>query len=96
MRDIDIQINKARISSFHVYLKDNLPRVSATIELLTIAGMKISEYSIDSESWQESNKFDLPSSIINPILKITDDLEKIVATHCQSSQKLIAEVINAN
>lgn len=92
MRDIDIQINKARISSFHCYLKDNIPRVSATIELLTVTGMKISEYTLDSESWQESNKFDLPSSLINPILKITDDLEKIVSAHCQSSQKLLAAV----
>lgn len=90
MREIDIQISKAKIQSVHIIFKEDLPQISVCIGLYTSSAMKISEYSIDTHAWDENRRFEVPPDIIAPILRITDSLEKIVAAHCQSSQKILA------
>lgn len=96
MKKIDIQINHAKILNFSVVHGDPLPAVSATIGLFTPNGLKISEYSLSTNHWKESMKFDLPPEVIGPILQITDALERIVTAHCQSQQKLLSVVANGN
>lgn len=79
-----------------VTLKDDLPEVYATIGLYTANEICISEYSLQTNGWDDNKKFELPPSLIVPILNITACLEHIVAIHCQSSQRLLGEVINGN
>lgn len=82
MNKLNIQITKAQIVSFRVELKDNQPEVSATIALLTDGNKVISSYSVSTDSWNEKDKFDLPTSMIKPIVDILKDLEPIVVKHC--------------
>jgi len=90
MKTIDIRINKARISSCTIYYKDDKPRVQASIELLSDAGEAITTYTIDSEStWDKSKHFDLPYTLINPIVNILNELEEIVTEHCKDRIKMI-------
>lgn len=86
MKKLDININKAEIKSFGVYLEGDTPRVTATISL--IAGTKeITTFSIDSESWNEENKFEVPIKMIDPILAIAKELETIVVLHVNKALK---------
>ena len=91
MKKIDIQITKAKINSFSVELKEDLPVVSATIGLLTEGGKQITTYTIYSQNWNEDQKFDLPIEMIIPIKTIMDDLEKIVVKHLRNNQLQITE-----
>lgn len=85
MREIKINITKARISSFQVTLDKEYPRVSATIELLTAGGKTITSYSVSSDHWQKEMKFDLPAEMVFPIREIADRLEAIAREHCETS-----------
>ena len=87
MRDIKIPINKARIQSFAVELKDDIPVVTATIGLF-MGETKISTFSIGTQSWND-NHFDLPAEMVSPILEISDQLEQILVRQCQAALKLI-------
>lgn len=89
MRDMKIEITKARIRSYSVTLGDKSPVVNATIELLTDGGKVITSYSISNEHWQEHMKFELPPQMVRPITEIADQLEKIVSKHCENSCKLL-------
>lgn len=85
MREIKINITKARIVSFVVTLDKDIPKVTATIELLTDGGKSITAYSIASDHWDKNMKFDLPIDMIFPIKEIAHTLEWIVADHCKYS-----------
>jgi len=85
MREIQISITKARITRFEVVMEKDLPRVTATIDLLTAGGKSISSYSISSDHWQSEMKFELPPDMIFPIREIADRLESIVREHCENS-----------
>lgn len=89
MKKIAINITKAQILSYSVYLNEVTPRVTATIGLYTEMGTKISEYSIDTESWQEERKFELPLGIQGPIIEIMKKLELVVVNHMNEGQKLL-------
>lgn len=82
MKTLNIQITKAQIVSFRVELKDNQPEVSASIALLTEHGKPIATYSISTDSWNERDKFELPASMVGPIVDILRDMEPIVVKHC--------------
>ena len=86
MRKLNINITKAQIVSFSVQLKEDKPGVNASIGLFTDGGKQITDYSISTESWNEENKFELPQSVISPIIDIMKDLEKVVVKHCKESQ----------
>ena len=98
MEAINIEITKAKISSFNVELRDRKPVISATIKLMTNSGKEITTYTIATEHWQDHMKFDLPVEVVGPVLEIARQLEYIVAKHCQSSckqlQVLEAEAVN--
>jgi len=88
MRKINnINITKAQLLSFNVVLKEKEPEVSATITLLTTGGKKITEYSISTDAWDDSKKFELPPLMVIPILAIAQELEKEVIKHCNSTTK---------
>lgn len=83
MKSIDININQAKLLSYHVEMNDDLPEVTATIGLL--AGEKqISTFSLSTKSWQDVN-FDLPISMIEPIKEIAKALEVVLVRQCSAS-----------
>ena len=84
MKKIDISINQAKLLSFRVTMREDEPEVNANIGLYS-GEKKISDFSIDTNSYYDDNKFDLPVSMIQPILKIAKQLETITARHCSSA-----------
>jgi hypothetical protein len=90
MRDLNINIKKARIEGFSVTLREDRPVVEASISLLTEGGKKITSYSLGSQHWEDSLKFDLPHEIVQPILDIARILERVVTDHAQSSALRLA------
>ena len=91
MRELKISIEKGRISSFYVTLKENEPVINATIDLLTPNGETITSYNISTDNWDDKKKFNLPLTIILPIKKILEELEGIVVTHCENRNKMLEE-----
>ena len=86
MKEIKINITKARIRGFTVAMNDpTFPSVSATIDLLTDGGKIISTYEISSNHWLPEKKFDLPIDMIFPLGQIASQLERIVTEHCEYS-----------
>lgn len=82
MKEIDININKAKILSYNVELCDEMPRVSATIGLYS-GEKQVSTFSLRTESYYSNSiVFEVPSGMIPPILKIADELEAILAKTC--------------
>lgn len=94
MKKININITKAQILSFRVEIKEATPVVSATIGLFTAGGKNITDYSISTESWNDENKFELPATLITPIVEIMKQLEVIVVKHCNQNQKQLNEGSN--
>ena len=92
MESIDISIKKAKIHGYQVTLGDNIPNVSATIQLLTEGGKEITSYSISTDHWQSNLKFELPLGMVGPIVDIARQLEAIVSKHCQNSALGITHV----
>jgi len=84
MKKIDISINQAKILSFRVELNEDSPKVSSCIGLFA-GNQKISEFYIATDSWEDAKKFELPASMIKPILKIAKDLEHITALKCSAA-----------
>lgn len=86
-REIRIEITRARLVSFSVTLKDGMPDVSATIELLTPTGKRVASYSLQTDHWQKDLKFDVPMTALPHIREISNDLERVVIAHCLGSLK---------
>ena len=84
MKKIDIAINQAKLLSYRVTLKDDEPEIYANIGLYA-GNKKISDFSIDSHSYYDEQKFDIPVKMIPPIMKIAKELEIITALHCSSA-----------
>lgn len=89
MKAIDIRITKARIKSFSVELRDDLPAVTSTIALFTENDKKVSEFTVSTSSYYDLN-FDFPAVMIPPIKDIAEKLEEIVTAKCRASQNLLA------
>jgi hypothetical protein len=88
-RAIDIQITKGKIESFSVDLSGDFPTVMAGVGLYTADDKKISSFSIGSASWN-SERFEIPADMIQPILDISQDLERIVMIKCNSMMGRLA------
>ena len=87
MKQLNINITKARLKSYTVELKEGKPVVSAIIDLLTEGGMEVTTYTVSTESWySDKNKFDLPLQAIAPIIKLAKVLEDTVVDKCRDSQ----------
>jgi hypothetical protein len=86
MKKLNIQITKAQIESFAVTLGENKPEVEITIGLYTETGKKITTYSISTDTWRDDAKFNLPASIVYPIMEIMKELEVIATRHCREGQ----------
>lgn len=84
MREIDININQARILSYSVTLGDDLPGVNATIGLFR-GDKKISEFSLNTSGCYQGLKFDLPAKMIAPIVQTAKQLEEILTLECSRS-----------
>jgi len=85
MKNIDIQINKAKIISYEVDLKEDFPEVSATIGLFA-GDKKISTFTLRTQSYyQDSIQFEIPLDLIEPIKDIASKLENILILKCSQS-----------
>ena len=91
MQDIKINITRAEIESFNISLKE-YPEASVTIGLFTEDNQRITSYSISTDSWSDENKFDLPVKLLDPIKRITRELEIIATRHCRQRQKSLPEI----
>jgi hypothetical protein len=89
MQKIDIQITKAVIESFRVEMKDDIPEVSVTIGLSTEQNQRVTGFSISSNHWDDSQKFDLPWEVVQPIVDIAKRLEKVVTARCQATVTML-------
>lgn len=85
MRKLEIQISRAVLQSYRVDFADDKINVEATIGLLTEGGKQITTYQINTNSWRDEHKFDLPLSAYEPIKKIALLLEQVVTEHCNAS-----------
>lgn len=84
MNKIDININRAKIKSYQVSLEDDMPSIYATIELY--CGDKVvTTMLLTTNKWQTGIFFDVPLSIIDPLLKIAKELEAILIAHTQGT-----------
>jgi len=93
MRKItNISITDAELTGFRVELKEDKPEVSATIALKTAGGKQITEYTIATDAWDDNQKMELPTTVINPILKIAEILEQVVAEHCENTTKQLNQM----
>ena len=91
MKTIEINIEKADMNSFSVSHSDHkfLPAISATINLRTAEGKKVSDFFISTDSYNEDNKFNPPPEIFDHIANIEKMLEVEAVRHCMSSLKLL-------
>jgi hypothetical protein len=88
MREIRIDINRAKISSFAVDLNAERPRVHVNIDLFA-GDKKITSFSMESADWLGKINFDISPSMIAAIINIGGELEQIVTTECQRRMTLI-------
>lgn len=84
MKNISIEINNAKIESYSVELKDQLPEVNATIGLFS-GEKQISSFSLNTQGFYQGVKFDLPARMIQPIIDIAHELENILTDQCKKS-----------
>lgn len=93
MRDIDIQIKKARLIGFAVDFKedDSIPTVRATLGLYTENGKKISDFTI-SNDWYGS-KVDFPAEILRGINDMASIIEKVAHNKCNGEIGLLGSKI---
>ncbi len=92
MRKLDISVTKAQIKSFSVELDEKKPIVMATIVLITEHGKPLTEMTLSTnEYWPEGKRFDLPVSLLEPIVKIMRELERVAVIACNGNQTLIEE-----
>lgn len=89
MRKINIQITKAVISAFNVELNDSgLPDVSATINLFTSNGKKVSSFTATTKQYC-SVLFELPPEMIPAIVDIASRLETTLTRTCNKELCLL-------
>lgn len=90
MKQLDINITKAKLVSFNIGIEDNQPSVTASIALLTEGGKKITEYTIHTHHWEKELKFDLPIEALPLIGALARVLERVVVVHCRDAQQALA------
>ena len=90
MKKIDIKIDKAAITRISFEFEEEKLNVTATIGLF-VGQQKISDFTIFTETWNDSNKFNFPLQHIPTVKEIATDLESIVLSKCMSSLKMLPE-----
>ena len=87
MRKINIEITKARLSSFTATFEEDgeseVLNLSASLDLMTEGGEKISPYSLNTKSYY-GNTFNLPVNVITPIFDIAKEIELVATRQCRS------------
>ena len=98
MKPIDIKINQAKILSYNVTLSDDgTPEVAASIGLFS-GVKKISSFNLRTQTYySEGLTFELPASMIEPIVDIAKQLETILVFECNKQLKRLpmSEAIDA-
>ncbi len=91
MKKIDIRINNAKILSYQVELKEDMPEVSAMIGLF--AGEKrISTFTLTSGyAYSDSMAFELPYQLIDPVKDIAKQLETILVKEANKDFKQLTK-----
>ena len=85
MRSIDLQITKGKIESIGISFNETgLPDLTATVALFTADDKKISTFNIATYSWN-TNRFDIPLSMVRNITDISLQVEEIVMNHCKAA-----------
>jgi len=90
MKPIDIQITKAKIKGFTCTLHDDFPSITAIIGLSTENNKEITDFTIGSDSWRDDS-FEIPAKMIQPLLKIAEQLEEITTLKCSAALALLKE-----
>jgi len=94
MEKINISITQAQLKSFETtFNKEGLPDIVASLGLFTEHGKEVSSYSLGTRSWSD-DKFTLPPAMIEPIMKLAKELEKIVTKHCREGQCALPEPVD--
>ncbi len=88
MQNIDVQISKAQLKQFLVEFEDDLPYVTATIDLYTANNKKISSFCTSTRTYYTQH-FDLPIEMITPIMDIAKKIESIVTNACKREMALL-------
>ena len=88
MKQIDININCAKILSYNVGLREEKePYVCATVGLFS-GTKQISTFSLHTKDWYSSGiQFDLPPDIVQPIVDIAQQLEIVLVRECNRALK---------
>lgn len=89
MKKLKINITQAQLVNYTVYLKEGKPEVSASIALLTKGGKPITTYSVQTDSWNDKDKIELPIEAMPLIGDLARILEGVVVRHCMDSQKAL-------
>lgn len=84
MEKINIEINQAKLINYRVELKDDRPSVTACIGLYS-GEKKISEFSLSTENYYGGIQFELPLNLVNPIMKIAQQLQTITIAECSKT-----------
>jgi len=91
MKRIKVEITKAELTGFRVDIENGHPDVSASINLYTENGVKVSSFSVSTNEYMAGPNFDLPIDMIQPIVDIGKQLEAIVTRQCNTALKLLPE-----
>jgi hypothetical protein len=96
MKTIDIQLNQAKIQSYSVELTEGkMPEVSANIGLFS-GSKKIASFGLRTQTYySEGMSFELPASMIEPIVEISRQLEVILVRECNKQLKRLPDIVEA-
>ena len=81
MKKISIEVNQAKIISYSVDLNEDKPEILASIGLFS-SGKQISTFNLTTKDYYGGIQFKLPFEIIDPIIKISQELETILIREC--------------
>lgn len=94
VNEVTIRITKARIRCVIFQLKDGeSPTISATVELLSSCGNKITEVTLSTDAWNENSKLskdEVSPEVYEAIGKIVGDLKGLCARKINNIDKLLA------
>ncbi len=93
MKKIDVNIDKAVINNFYVYLPElKGGHLNSAVYLDLYAGRtKITQIHLSTDSYDKSKKFTLPFKLYEHIGKIARELEKIVALQFKANMAELPE-----
>lgn len=96
MKELTINITKAKLISFKVRAKDNKPEVSVTLALQTAGGKTITTYDAQTDAWNDKDKLELPIEAMPLIGDLARVLEAVAVRHCQDGQLALSATAPKN